>query len=62
VQTQVFGFGNPPAMVIAALNLLLKPNPAKPIKNLTRIKLAEISFWPEQTEEASEVLMDLNRD
>ncbi len=47
---------------IEALNLLLKSNPAKPIKNLIRMKLAEIHLWSDQTEEATEVLMDLIRD
>ncbi|MDA7902415.1 hypothetical protein N9B31_02035 [Mariniblastus sp.] len=47
---------------IEVLSHLLKSNPAKPIKNLIRMKLAEVLLWSDQTEEATEVLVDLIKD
>lgn len=47
---------------IEVLNHLLDSNPAKPIKNLIRMKLAEIHLWSGQNEEATEVLVDLIKD
>ena len=47
---------------IEILNHLLDSNPAKPIKNLIRMKLAEIHLWSGQNEEATEVLVDLIKD
>ncbi len=47
---------------IQVLNQLLSTNPAKPIKNLIRMKLVEVHLWSDQTEEATEVLIELIKD
>ena len=47
---------------IEVLNHLLDTDPAKPIKNLIRMKLAELHIWSDQTEEATEVLAELIKD
>ncbi|MCP4098323.1 MAG: hypothetical protein GY748_18990 [Planctomycetaceae bacterium] len=47
---------------IEVLNQLLSTNPAKPIKNLIRMKLVEAHLWSDQTEEATEVLIELIKD
>ena len=47
---------------IEILNHLLDSNPAKPIKNLIRMKLTEIHLSSGQNEEATKVLVDLIKD